>query len=359
MATTHHFQASYLHAVTRQMLMAAGTPQHIADDVAEILVKANLTGHDSHGVLRIPAYLRGIAEGRIIPAAEPEVTTETANTLHIDGHDGFGHYIARRGVTMAIEKAKQVDLCGVSFVRTGHIGRLGEYAEAAARAGCIGIITYGFGGKNNGRVVPFGGAGGVMSTNPIAVGVPTGDASPFVLDIATSVVAEGKLQVARSKNADLPEGYIVDKQGRPSIKPADFYEGGFLLPFGGHKGYGLGLVVALLGGLSGKYNLESGVMNGEFMLIINVNAFTPLEDYQQGVRVFLDGIKSTPPAPGFNEVLVPGDFEARSRARRLVEGVEMPDTIYQELQEWAGKLGVSIEKDIVELADAERYRGIA
>jgi LDH2 family malate/lactate/ureidoglycolate dehydrogenase len=359
MATTHHFQASYLHAVTRQMLTAAGAPRHIADDVAEILVKANLAGHDSHGILRIPAYLRGIEAGRIVPAAEAAVAQETATTLHIDGQDGFGHYVARKGVTLAIEKAKQADLCGVSFVRTGHIGRLGEYAETAAQAGCIGIITHGLGGKNRGPVVPFGGASGVTSTNPIAVGIPTGDPTPFVLDIATSVVAEGKLQVARSKNADLPEGYIVDKQGRPSIKPADFYDGGFLLPFGGHKGYGLGLVVALLGGLSGRYDLAAGTMGGEFMVIINVSAFTPLEDYQRGVRSFLDGIKSTPPAPGFNEVLVPGDFEARSRARRLVDGVEVPDTIYQELQEWAGKLGVSIEKDIVELADANRYHSMA
>ena len=113
-------------------------------------------------------------------------------------------------------------------------------SEAAAQAGCIGIITHGLGRTQISRVVPFGGSQGALSTNPISVGVPTGDEVPFVLDIATSVVAEGKLQVARSKNAELPPGYIVDKEGRPSTNPNDFYDGGFLLPFGGHKGYGLG-----------------------------------------------------------------------------------------------------------------------
>ena len=356
MSSTSRFQASYLHAITRRLFIAAGTPHHIADDVAEILVKANLAGHDSHGVLRIPAYLHSISESGLDPAAEPKVIKETANTLLIDGQNGFGHHTARTAMNLAIEKAKQADVCGVSFVHTGHIGRLGEYAEAAARAGCIGFITHGLGGRHNGRVAPFGGASGAFSTNPIAVGVPTGDQVPFILDFATSVVAEGKLQVARSKNANLPEGYIVDKHGRPSVKTADFYDGGCLLPFGGHKGYGLALLVALLGGLSGNFNVEAGTMRGEFMLVININAFMPLETYQRGVRAFLDGVKATPPAPGFDEVLVPGEFEYRSRAKRLVGGIELPDTIYSQIQEWADKLNVSLGEEAVEAADLERYQ---
>ena len=207
-----------------------------------------------------------------------------------------------------------------------------------------------------GSTVPFGGAGGATGTNPIAVGVPTGDDAPFVIDIATSMIAEGKIQVARSRGEDLPEGYIVDKSGNPSVKPADFYDGGFLLPFGLHKGYSMGLLVCLLGGLSGEFNIEKGAMGGCFMQVINVNALTPLEEYQQGVRAFLDGIKSIPPAPGFNEVLVPGDFEHRNRVQRLADGIEIPDTIRQQISECAEKLGVSISEDAVEAADAERYQ---
>ena len=356
MGTTHRFQASILHAVTRRMLMAGGTPQHIADDVAEILVQANLTGHDSHGVLRIPTYLRMVSEGRMDPAAEPTVMRETANALTLDGNNGFGHYTARTGMKLAIDKAKQADVCCVSFTRTTHIGRLGHYAEQAAQAGCVSIITHGVGSRKHGRVAPFGGASGVLSTNPIAFGVPTGDAAPFILDIATSVVAEGKLQVARSKGEDVPEGYIVDKDGVPTTRTLDFYEGGYLLPFGRHKGYGLGLVINLLGGLTGGFEAETGMMRGEFMQVINIETFMPLESYQSGVRAFLDEVKAVPPAPGFSEVLAPGDFEARTRAKRLVDGIELPDTIYGQLQEWAGKLNVALDEITAEPADIDRYQ---
>jgi LDH2 family malate/lactate/ureidoglycolate dehydrogenase len=335
--------------------MAAGTPRHIADNVAEILVQANLTGHDSHGVLRIPSYLTAIAEGRLAPAAEPTPLKEAANALSLDGGNGFGHYTAWTGMKRAIEKAKQADVCCVSFSRTNHIGRLGHYAEAAARAGCVSIITHGSAGRS-GQVVPFGGARGILSTNPIAFGVPTGDAAPFILDIATSVVAEGKLQVARSKGENVPEGYIVDQQGRPTTRTLDFYEGGFLLPFGKHKGYGLGLVIALLGGLAGSFDPDSGAVTGEFMQVINVEAFTPLAAYQRQVRAFLDEVKAIPPAPGFDEVLVPGDFEARMRASRLAQGIDIPTTIHNQLQEWATRLQLSLDQLTAEPADLDRYQ---
>ncbi len=356
MGTTHSFQASYLHAMTREVLMAAETPRHIAEDVAEILVNANLAGHDSHGVIRIPSYLQRIADGGTQPAAEPMFTHETANTLRVDGGNGFGHYTARKAMERAVEKAKEADLCSAALVRTGHIGRLGEYAEAAARAGCIGITTNGSGVKDGGNIVPFGGASGALGTNPISVGVPTGDDSPFIIDFATSMIAGGKILFAQSRGVDLPEDCIVDKHGNPSVKTADFYDGGFLLPFGKHKGYAFSLLMCLLGGLSGNFNLERGAMGGQFMLAINVNAFTPLEAYQEGVRAFLDGIKSIQAAPGFDEVLVPGDYEHRSRLQRLAQGVDVPDTTYQEILEWGKKLGVSLSEGIVKRTDVERYK---
>src|SRR5713101_5637925 len=244
MTPTEVFQAAHLHSLARRLFIAAGTPPHIADAVAAILVNANLAGHDSHGVLRVPAYLASIEKGGIDPASEPEVVKETVGTLQIDGKNGFGHFTARQAMWQAIEKAKQSDLCVVSLVRTGHIGRLGEYAEMAARAGCISIVTCGGGGPGS-RIVPYGGARGALGTNPIAIGAPTGGEAPFLIDMATSMIAEGKIQVARSRGADLPPGCIVDRNGGPSISTADFYDGGFLLPFGGHKGYALSLFTCL------------------------------------------------------------------------------------------------------------------
>ena len=165
--------------------------------------------------------------------------------------------------------------------------------------GVFPLVTVGNGGRGAGPTVPYGGSQGAFGTNPIALGVPTGDDSPFIVDYATSVIAEGKIQVARSKGIDLPEGCILDKNGMLSVKPADFYDGGALLAFGKHKGYALAMLTCLLGGLAGTYDVESGRMNGIFMQVIDVNAFTPVEEYQKGVRAFLDGIKSTPPGTRF------------------------------------------------------------
>ena len=355
MVQFHRFQASYLHAATRQLLMALETPRHIADDVAEILIHANLTGHDSHGVIRLPAYLRAIEAGQLKPAAEPTVLEETSTTVRIDGNHGFGHYTARKGMALGIKKAKEANICAVSFSNTGHIGRVGHYAEDAARAGCIGMITVGLGDLSRGYVVPHGGIRGAMSTNPIAVGVPTGDEVPFILDFATSVVAEGKIQVARSKNLDVPAGYILDNEGVPTVKTSDFYNGGFLLPVGKHKGYALALMCCLLGGLSGGFNPEAGSVKGEFMQVWNIEAFMPLTDYQRGVRAFLDQVKTIPPAPDIEEVLVPGDVEHQSRVKNLREGIEVPETVYQQMQEWADRLNISIEPSVVDEQDQARY----
>jgi LDH2 family malate/lactate/ureidoglycolate dehydrogenase len=357
MIANRRLQAAHLHAIIRKLFMAAGATGRIANEVAEILVKSNLAGHDSHGVLRVPWYLKQIDEKRLDPRAEPEIVEEAPNKLLIDGRSGFGHYTARRAMALAIEKAKRENICLVNFTQIQHIGRVGEYAEAAAYAGCLGLISVGYGSREgSGRVVPYGGASGVLGTNPIAVGIPTGDKAPFIIDYATSVVAEGKLQVARSKGLDVAENTIIDKEARPTVKPADFYDGGSLLPFGKHKGYALSLFVCLLGGLSGQFEPARAGMGGAFIQVVNIAAFTPLERYQQNVRTFLDGIKSTPTAPGFDEILAPGDFEQRSRTQRLAHGIEIPDTIYAQLQSWGDKLQTPLGEEIIEPADVQRYQ---
>ena len=334
MSTAQRFRPAHMHAVSRNLLMASGAPRHVADVVSEILVGANLCGHDSHGVLRIPTYLNGIEGGSIVPAAEPEVVQRGGNTMIVDGHNGMGIYTARKAIDLAIDKAAGSGVCCTSFRRIGHFGRLGEYAEVAARAGCIAIITIGVGTVD--AVAPYGAARGPLGTNPIAVGVPTGDATPFILDIATSVVAEGKLQVARAEGSSIPGGYILDKHGKSSTDPQDFYDGGYLLPFGAHKGSGLLLLTCLLSGLSGVPEVEEGTLSGAFMQVIRVDAFTPLEPYQRGIRAFLDMIKAIPPAPGFDEVLVPGDFEHRTRVQRLRDGFDVPGPIIEALTDLRG-----------------------
>jgi hydroxycarboxylate dehydrogenase B len=359
MIEIYHFPAPYLHALTRRLFTAAGATPTIADEVAMILVNANLAGHDSHGVLRVPTYLRQIEAGQLHPAAEPQIVREGPNTLLIDGRGGFGHYTAQQAMTLALEKAKGENVCCVSFTQVGHIGRLGEYAEMAARSGCLGLIAVGGGStKNTHRVVAFGGGAGagVLGTNPIAIGAPTGDDRPFVLDYATSVMAEGKVQVARSKGLPMPEGVILDKRGQPTTNPHDFYDNGYLLPFAGHKGYALSLAVCLFAGLAGNFHPQTQGISGGYMQVINIAAFVPLATYEQNVRNFLDGMKSLPPGPGVDEILVPGEPEYRSRCQRLAEGVPIPATIREQLEQWAGKLSVPASEEIVEESDRARYK---
>ena len=361
MVDTLSFTASHLHAFTRRIFMAAGVPRHIADSVAGVLVNANLSGHDSHGVLRIPQYLGWIADGSLLPAAEPKVVKESPNSLLVDGGQGFGHYAALQTVHRAIEKAKTGNVACANLVHMSHIGRLGEYAEAAARAGCIGIITcgVGLGCTTPTRVVPFGGAVGKLDTNAIAIGVPTGDEAPFIADFATSVVAEGKVRVALSKNLDVPEGCILDKHGNATVKPVDFFDGGWLLPLGGHKGYALSLITCLLGGLSPDIDLGIEGMSGAFMQVINVQAFTPLDRYQRGIRAFLDSMRETPPAPGFDKVIVPGDLAHLRRTERLCNGIELPEKTCRHIQDVAEQLNISMSEVNVETCDVERYQAVS
>jgi uncharacterized oxidoreductase len=342
-ATAQTVDATALRAITSRLLVAVGTPQHIGDVVASVLVGANLAGHDSHGVLRVPKYVEAIVSGRIRAAAEPGILRESDATLSIDGQHGCGHYGAQKSMEWAIGKAKKAGVCAVSFSNLGHIGRLGHYAEQAAAAGCVGLIAYGKGRGDGALTVPFGGGEGRLGSNPIAAGVPTGGAVPFVLDIATSVVAEGKLQVARSKNQDLPEGYIVDKDGQPSTKTADFYDGGHLLPVGGHKGYGLSILACLLGALGGDFDAAVSGFSGTFMQVIDIDAFTPSDQFQRNARSFLDMLKETPSGPGFDQVQVPGDFEFQNRAQWTAEGISLPILIYKELRACAEELEVAFD----------------
>ena len=342
--STRH-SADYLQRISRDLFAASGAPDDIAATVAEILVNANLAGHDSHGVQFVPMYLDRIEDGGIDNKAYPEIVRETANTMHVDGKKGFGHTMSRQAMDWAIERARKSAVCCVTFQNTTHIGRVGEYAEQAARAGCITLITLGGASAAGSQVVPFGGARGALGTNPIAVGIPTGDDAPFVIDFATSVIAGGKILVAQSKGLDLPEGAIVDSDGHPTTNPDDFRNGGFLLPFGAHKGYALSLFFSLMGGLAGEFNAELTSMAGLFMQVYDVAAFTPLEGYQRNVRAVLDAMKSIPPAPGFDEVLVPGDFEHRSRQQRLAEGIEVPSETFARIEAWAEKLNVSLTEE--------------
>ena len=243
--------AADLEHLVQAIFASAGTPDAIAHHVARHLVRANLSGHDSHGVLRIPQYVQFIDEGMIRPAAEPQVLREHGATALLSAERGFGQYSTSVALDLAIRKAEAFGV-GLVTVRQGnHIGRVGEYTEEAARRGFAAQV---FGGTAGARVrpaAPFGAAGTAFGTNPFSVGVPTSGADPVLVDFATTVLAEGKLRIYRVKQEELPPDVIVDNEGTPSVDVEDFYSrGGMLKPIAAHKGSGLSLATALLGGLA-------------------------------------------------------------------------------------------------------------
>ncbi len=334
--------AERLRAITVKIFMATGAPEDSAGLMGDALVNSNLAGHDSHGVLRIPAYVASIQKGAMFPAARPAIIAETATTALVDGRWTFGHLAAHYATDVAVKKAKENRISLVSIVRCHHIGRLGEWAEQAAREDVIAIVTVGGGGS--GRTAPYGGAAGAIGTNPISFGVPAGEMPMMVVDIATSAIAEGKIQVARAKNADLPPGTILDKHGQPSVKPSEFYDGGVLLPFGGHKGYSIGMVVELLCGALAPGNLYSdkGAHGAAIIVGIDTKTFRPDGSYGSVADHLLRNVKATPPAPGFSEVLLPGEPELRAREQRLREGIPVPEATWDAIVEAGRRVGLDV-----------------
>lgn len=342
------FSASQLEELTTGIFSAVGAPIDIAGHVARSLVLSNLMGHDSHGVLRIPSYLEAIDKGTCVPAARPTVEKETATTALVDGNWAFGQLTARYATTVAIEKARHSQVAAVSIVRCNHIGRLGEYTELAAREGMFAFMAGGI--FNAGGVTPYGGAGRVLGTNPLSLALPGIGEEPVVADVATSVAAEGKLRVARAKHQPLPPGTILDKEGIPSTDANDYYNGGMLLPFGGHKGYVLSVMVDLLGRhLSAADPLVTDDISfGNFLMVVNVEAFRPLAEYQAAAAKRLRQIKEVRPAPGFTEVMLPGEPERSTRRQRRETGIALPEDTYLKLKETADRLGVAVPDPMVQ-----------
>lgn len=340
--------------ISRAMFLAAGASEENAERVTEALVDSSLVGHDSHGVIRIIQYIQAIEAGHLDPASRPEIVKETAVTSLVDGKWTFGQVSGEIAMRKAMEQAKQQGIAISGLVNAYHIGRLGEYSEMAYNDGLIGMIVAGgfggVGGSSTSGVAPFGGAGSAFGTNPISFGLPAGKEDPVLVDFATSAVAGGKISLARAKGVPLPEGCILDKEGKPTTNAEDFYDGGMLLTFGAHKGYGLAVIIELLGQaltggeLAGDINFGGGVYtkSGSVFVAIRADVFRPAEDYKATADAFIRKIRAVPPAPGFKEVLLPGDPEHRTRAQRSVEGISLPDSSWATLSKQAEKYGVNI-----------------
>lgn len=339
-----------LTAFTKAVFEASGVPGAEAAIVAASLVEANLRGHDSHGVIRIKQYLDAMREGRLHSGKPLEVLDESPALLAADAGWGLGQVQAHRLLDRLLEKARAIGVAAGTLCCCGHIGRLGEYAERAAEEQMVLIATvnsHGFGR----RVAPPGGTEGRISTNPLCIGAPT-SADPIILDIGTSVCAEGKVRVAHQKGESVPAGWLFDAQGRPTTDPGVLYREpcGTIRPLGGdqaYKGFGLGLILDVLaGGLSkgncsrADVNVPAG--NAVVFVLLNIARFGGQKHFLHEASLLADFVRNCPRAEGVAAIVLPGDPERQTRQARLTGGILIPDALWLQLAEYARSLGVPL-----------------
>jgi hydroxycarboxylate dehydrogenase B len=353
-----------LQAFVRAVLAAMGAEPAAGEEVARHLVRSNLSGHDSHGVLRLARYVSQADAGTLVPSARPALVHERGPVAVFDVRRSFGHYAAAQALGWAMGRAREHGLAAATLRRPTHIGRLGEYTERAAEAGLVGLVTVGWTGEGPGLAVPFGGSAPALGTNPWSMGLPGARGRRVVFDAATTVVAEGKVQVARDRGLLLAPGCIVAADGSATREPEEFYAGGALLPLGGevagHKGSGLALVSALVGALAlggdgtggeGTGGVAGGgpagrQVGGALVLAIEPGWFGDAEAYRALVADAVEAVKRTPPAPGVREVLVAGEPEERSRELRSRVGIPMPEGTWRALSGVAERFAVPLPQGV-------------
>jgi LDH2 family malate/lactate/ureidoglycolate dehydrogenase len=341
--------AHRLRVAAISLLKAVAVPDSHAELVADSLVEANLRGVDSHGIQNLGIYVERIRRGLAELHPIFPILNQTSSTALVDGQNALGQVAAMHAMELAMAMALETGLALVGVRSTNHCGMLAYYAMRAARNGMVGFATC------NGPVnmAPWGGKDTLLSNNPICIAIPAADGPSIVLDMANSVVAKGKLYAARSKGEHIPEGWALDKHGRPTTDPAAALDGGSLLPMGGYKGYGLALVMDVLAGvLTGSgysrqvgslhHELTQGMNLGLLMGALKVESFMPLPVFQRLVDGYVEQMRSSVPAPGFDRVYLPGELESKARARRSMEGIPIPSKVWEDLVTTSQDLGVEL-----------------
>jgi L-2-hydroxycarboxylate dehydrogenase (NAD+) len=341
------FPAREWEAFIGRALIAVGMPESDARSVAHLMTLADLRGADGHGIFRLPQYVRRIRAGGINLQPQIQVVTESGAAALVDGDNGMGHLVMRFAAQVAITKAEAAGVGWVGVRRSNHAGPAALYAMMPLERDMIGVyLAVG----NANHMAPWGGTEKLLSTNPIAVAVPALEEPAVVLDMATSVVAYGRVKLAAQRGEQMPDGWMLDYRGRPLTDPARA-EDGILLPIGGYKGYGLSLVFGLLAGIlngaaCGRSTVDfnkDDVMptnTGHVIVALKIDTFTPLKSFKGAVDGFIKDIRSSPKMEGVDRIGIPGERSHATLLDRRANGIPMPRALQASLRRLAGELGI-------------------
>jgi uncharacterized oxidoreductase len=341
--------ADRLRRLASAILRSGGSADSEADLVADHLVQANLMGHDSHGVGMIPAYVRHLQAGLVVPNTRAKLVKDDGPTLMFDGGRGYGRPGAGEAMAAAIARCRETGVVAMTLANAHHIGRVGAYGELACGAGLVSLHFVNV-ADHRALVAPFRGTDARFVTNPVCIALPGTDRQPpLLLDMATSAIAMGKVRVARNEGRLVPEGVLIDEAGRPTRDPDVMYREphGALLPFGGHKGYALALVTELLAGaLSGGPTIQpgnpraGGTINNMLAVLIDPARLAGVDWLRREIDGFVEYVKASPPADPDEPVLVPGDPERIAREERLRTGIAVDATTWEDILQAGEKVGL-------------------
>jgi len=342
------YDPAQLREFALRVLERMGAPPDIAEEVARHLVDANLAGHDSHGILRLAQYLGQADRGELLPAMRPVIERETSTTLVVDARRGFGHYATAQAVELASVRAHLQGVAVAAVRHATHVGRLGDFTERCSRHGLVFVMTVGMAGPGVGGVVIHGGRERFFGANVWSIGVPA-VGEPMVFDGSMASIAVGKVYQAKAEGVPLAPGCLIDRDGQATRDPQAYADGGAVLPLGGalggHKGYGLALGSALLGGLAMIGDPEPtmagapvagdpdarGRVAGVVLIAIDPEAFGGLALYRSMVEDCLAAAREVPPAAGHDRVVVPGDRSRGTRNERSARGIPLPAPVGADL----------------------------
>ena len=353
------FTPAALYAVTRLIASRMGSDETEAAEVADHLVRANLSGHDSHGVGMLPAYVRLLHDGLLVPNQTAETVLDSGALLVIDARRGYGQRMTADAVRRAIARAKEIGACVLALRNSAHVGRIGTYGELAARAGCV-FTAFVNVADHRDIAAPYACAEPRLGTNPFCTAIPGEDGPSLLLDMATTTIAAGKARVAYNKGVPVPEGALIDDAGTPTTDPAGFIRDhtGSLLTFGRHKGSGLAVLCEVMaaavgGGQRADEPQKGGILNSMLATVIDLAKLGDPATISRAVEATKAHVRSSGTAPGFEEILLPGEPERRSAEHRRRDGIPVDDTTWRDICAAAGTLGIT-EAEIAQVAGTNR-----